>query len=81
MTRWRIAAAVSATALMFSSAALSACAVCFQMEPNSTTTGVHAAVVTLAAITIGVLVGFAVFIRRFARRERDTTINTMDAQA
>ncbi len=73
MTRSLFAGAAMATGIVAHTSVLSACAVCFQMEPNSTTTGVHAAVLTLAAVTIGVLVGFAVFIKRFARRERETT--------
>jgi hypothetical protein len=51
-------------------AALAACPVCFQVEPDATTAGVHAAVMTLVAVTVGVLAGFGVFIARFVRRAR-----------
>jgi hypothetical protein len=49
-------------------AALAACPVCFQVEPNATTAGVHAAVITLVVVTVGVLTGFGIFIARFVKR-------------
>jgi hypothetical protein len=47
---------------------LLACPVCFQVEQNSTTRGLQAAVLVLVAVTTGVLTGFGVFIVRFVRR-------------
>jgi len=47
---------------------LLACPVCFQVEQNSTTRGVQAAVLVLIAVTVVVLIGFGMFIVRFVRR-------------
>jgi heme/copper-type cytochrome/quinol oxidase subunit 2 len=66
-------ARVAATAMLMAAGlerALSACAVCFLMEPNATTDGVHAAVLTMVAITSVVLACFAAFMARVARRSR-----------
>jgi hypothetical protein len=48
-----------------------ACAVCFQADGSATTTGIRAAVATLVLITGGVLISFAVFVRRFIHRAAD----------
>jgi heme/copper-type cytochrome/quinol oxidase subunit 2 len=45
-----------------------ACPVCFQIEDGAVANGVRAAILVLMGITIGVLAGFAAFIRRFVRR-------------
>jgi hypothetical protein len=68
MNRARLA--LVAITIISGSSALLACPVCFQVEANSTTTGVHAAVLILMAVTIGVLSSIGVFIAGFVRRER-----------
>jgi threonine/homoserine/homoserine lactone efflux protein len=47
---------------------LLACPVCFQVEQNSTTHGLQAAVLVLIGVTTGVLAGFGLFIVRLVRR-------------
>jgi hypothetical protein len=51
-----------------------ACPVCFRMEEGPVTDGVRAAIVVLIGVTTSVLAGFAVFIRGFVRRERESEL-------
>jgi len=52
---------------------LLACPVCFQVEAGPMTAGVHAAVLVLIGVTLGVLAGFGVFVARFVARERSAS--------
>jgi hypothetical protein len=60
------------TALVWLSAgtAVLACPVCFQVEESAAVNGVRAAVLVLAGVTGGVLLGFAIFVRRVAKRSK-----------
>ena len=46
-----------------------ACPICFRVEENATTDGVHAAVLVLVGVTTVVLGAFARFIAGFVKRE------------
>lgn len=65
-----------AAAVFAHPAALAACPVCFQTDPSATSTGVHAAVLTLGSITASVLAAFAVWtLRRIRGSEHFSTEN------
>lgn len=55
-----------AAVLLWSAAGgtLLACPICFQIEQGPVTAGVRAAVIVLMSVTVTVLAGFGVFIRR-----------------
>jgi hypothetical protein len=61
---------VAATAVIASLAGTRAlaCSICFGMESGPVTAGVRVAVIVLIGVTVGVLAGFAYFIRGFVRR-------------
>ena len=59
---------IFALVLAASEAAL-ACPICFRVEENATTDGVHAAVLVLVGVTTVVLGAFGRFIAGFVRRE------------
>jgi hypothetical protein len=58
-----------AVALLWSGAhgTLLACPICFQIEQGPVTNGVRAAVLVLMGVTVGVLTGFGLFVRRLVR--------------
>ena len=47
-----------------------ACPVCFQVEESAAVDGVRVAVLVLASVTAGVLLGFAAFVRRVVKRSK-----------
>jgi heme/copper-type cytochrome/quinol oxidase subunit 2 len=63
-------AALAFAGALVASSPLLACPICFQVEQGPVANGVHAAVIVLVAVTVSVLTGFAVFIRRFVRAAR-----------
>jgi hypothetical protein len=68
-TTLRLRAGWLAGALLWSVSAstLLACPICFQVEQGPVTDGVRAAVIVLMGVTVMVLVGFGVFVRRLVR--------------
>ena len=53
--------------------ALLACPVCFQVEESAAVDGLRVAVLILATVTAGVLIGFAAFIGRIIKRSRTSS--------
>lgn len=46
-----------------------ACAVCMQAQAGAAVSGLHAAVLTLVVVTVGVLLGFGRFVVKVAKRQ------------
>ena len=72
----RRTAAWVAGALLWSAASGSAlaCPICFQVEQGPVTDGVRAAVLVLMSVTVVVLSGFGVFVRRLVRASNPTDL-------
>ena len=64
MTRRTLCAFVTLSVIFAARSGLVACPVCFQVEQNSTTDGLLAAVTVLVAVTSGVLIGFGLLDRK-----------------
>ena len=69
MTTLRRRAGWLTCALLWSAAGgiVVACPICFQIEQGPVADGVRAAVVVLMSVTVAVLTGFGIFIRRLVR--------------
>ena len=63
-------ALVAALVWLSDGTAVLACPVCFQVEESAAVDGARAAVLVLAGVTGGVLLGFAVFVRRIVKRSK-----------
>jgi len=71
MTTRRLAGpAISALLWSAATPLLRACPICFQIEQGPVSDGVRAAVVVLMAVTVVVLTGFGMFVKRLAGAER-----------
>ena len=70
-------------ALIWSAAgsALLACPICFQVEQGPVTDGVRAAVFVLMGVTVAVLSGVAVFVRRLVRASNPPSPSASARQA
>jgi hypothetical protein len=62
-------ALITGAVWMLSSAAVAACPICFQAEDAGVANGVRAAVLVLGGVTVCVLAGVGLFVRRLVRAE------------